>query len=76
MAKLNPQEQTFKQLISQDKEYLIPKYQRNYSWTKENWNDLWDDIIELEESSDKSHYMGPVVLKEIESSKKVEIIDG
>ena len=76
MAKLNPQEQTFKQLISQDKEYLIPKYQRNYSWTKENWNDLWDDIIELEESSDKSHYMGPIVLKEIDNSKEIEIIDG
>lgn len=31
MTRLNPQEQSFKQLISQDKEYRIPKYQRNYS---------------------------------------------
>lgn len=76
MTRLNPQEQSFKQLISQDKEYRIPKYQRNYSWTREHWNDLWDDIVELEEFDDKQHYMGPIVLKEKESSKEVEIIDG
>ncbi len=76
MTRLNPQEQSFKQLISQDKEYRIPKYQRNYSWTQEHWIDLWDDILELEELNDKQHYMGPIVLKENESSKEVEIIDG
>lgn len=76
MTRLNPQEQSFKQLISQDKEYRIPKYQRNYSWTKENWADLWDDIIDLEDSEDKSHYMGPVVLKETENLREVDIIDG
>ena len=76
MTRLNPQEQTFKQLISQDKEYKIPKYQRNYSWTKENWIDLWDDILEMEDSENEQHYMGPIVLKENGASREVDIIDG
>jgi len=75
MARLNPQELSFKQLIGQDKIYKIPKYQRNYSWTKEQWEDLWEDILGIEESKDK-HYMGPIVLKEIKDSKEIEIIDG
>ncbi|MDR2375646.1 MAG: DUF262 domain-containing protein, partial [Treponema sp.] len=26
--------------------YRIPKYQREYTWNKNQWNSLFDDILE------------------------------
>ena len=34
--------------------YHIPKYQREYIWSKWNWEALFDDI----EESDGGHFMG------------------
>ena len=35
--------QTYRQLISNGT-YSIPRFQRDYSWTDEEWDDLWEDI--------------------------------
>ncbi|MBA7534916.1 hypothetical protein ES705_27166 [subsurface metagenome] len=43
--------------------FEIPKYQRGYSWDRQNVRDLFEDIREAIES-DSSHYMGTVVLSE------------
>lgn len=43
--------------------FEIPKYQRGYSWDRQNVRDLFEDIREAIESG-SSHYMGTVVLYE------------
>jgi hypothetical protein len=44
------------------KQSVIPLFQRRYSWTKKNWERLWDDITELMESGPQhSHFMGAIV---------------
>lgn len=40
--------------------YKIPLYQRSYSWTKDQWEDLYDDIAFLED--DEIHFLGSIVV--------------
>ena len=37
--------------------YFIPQYQRSYSWKKENWEALYDDI----ENNDIGYFMGAII---------------
>lgn len=43
--------------------FRIPDYQRFYSWSKQECEDLWDDLQNTI-GEDKRHYMGTVILKE------------
>jgi hypothetical protein len=65
----------FQDLIGNGKSYKVPPYQRDYSWTEEQWEDLWLDIMELQPDARKRHYMGAVVVK-AESDREFLIIDG
>jgi len=42
--------------------------ERDYSWDKEEWEDLWLDLLAIDAEGD--HYMGYVVLQETKESKK------
>ena len=54
--------------------YLIPDYQREYSWGKEELEDLWDDLIYIENNINDKHFFGQVVVNNTEKEKY--IIDG
>lgn len=65
----------FGSLIRSGGKYIIPKFQRDYSWDVEQWDDLWQDIeTMLAESSE--HYMGYLVLQTVKDGKDSLIIDG
>ncbi|NJO78978.1 MAG: DUF262 domain-containing protein [Cyanobacteria bacterium RM1_2_2] len=67
----------FGELIGNGKIYRVPLFQRDYSWTEENWEDLWQDILALHANPDSSHYMGALVLQSSSTSdKEFTIIDG
>ena len=67
----------FGDLIGNGKIYQVPLFQRDYSWSEEHWEDLWQDILALEESPESSHYMGALVLQNSATSDKhFTIIDG
>lgn len=72
---LNTTTVNFLDLVGNGKTYNVPRYQRDYSWTEEQWEDLWLDIEELRKDSDSHHYMGAVVAK-VESDRHFMIIDG
>ena len=40
---------TFQELLGNGRKYKIPEFQRDYSWTEENWEDLWQDMIDIYE---------------------------
>jgi hypothetical protein len=61
-------------LLSNGTHYEVPAYQRDYSWTEEHWEDLWDDILEIERTG-RAHYMGAIVLTE-QNVDDYRIIDG
>ena len=49
-------------LIEGTKQYLVPLFQRPYSWDKPQWTTLWDDINDLAtEVGNKTHFMGAIV---------------
>ncbi len=39
-----PGSPTFNELVGNGKIHDVPKYQRDYSWDTEDWDDLWNDI--------------------------------
>lgn len=52
--------------------YEVPRYQREYSWTKEEVESLWNDL-----DSEEDFFLGSVVMKEAGNSRsRIEIIDG
>ena len=72
----NTANQTFRQLLGNGLLYRVPPFQRDYSWTEEEWDDLWQDILGLfEEDGEQAHYMGYLVLQS-SNNKQFDIIDG
>lgn len=71
---LNTDTEDLKELLSNGKNYSVPPYQRDYSWKQEHWEDLWEDLLNIEDSKE-DHYMGALVLESGER-KQFRIIDG
>ena len=56
--------------------YRVPMFQRDYSWTEQEWDDLWQDIVAmLEPGGEQGHYMGYLVLQS-NDERNYDIIDG
>lgn len=66
---------TYRQLIGNGLRYEIPKFQRDYTWEKEQWDDLWQDIMMLLSDEETEHYMGYLVLQ-TSDNKDFTVIDG
>ena len=66
---------TYLELIGNGKTYRVPPYQRDYSWTGEEWEDFWNDVVDLHREPDSRHYMGAVVVQ-AEGDREFLIIDG
>lgn len=66
---------TYRQLMGNGLRYEIPKFQRDYTWEQEQWDDLWQDLNSLENNEENEHYMGYLVLQ-TSNNKNFQIIDG
>ena len=66
---------TMGELLGNDREYVVPDFQRDYSWDNEHWEELWEDIERMGEG--EQHYMGYIVLQGLPDSRtRYVIIDG
>lgn len=68
-------------IIEGTKQYVVPLFQRSYSWAKKEWEILWDDIVELCKAGDnRSHFIGSIVtmptISVPEGVAKYLLIDG
>jgi hypothetical protein len=67
---------SYKQLLAGGNVFLIPRFQRDYSWKEEHWEDLWSDILDLMNDPEAdAHYMGYLVLQP-KAGSGLDIIDG
>ena len=60
------------------RQYSIPVYQRNYEWSAEQCEKLFEDILQAHEL-DRYHFTGSVVYSLLETKNKIDyyvIIDG
>lgn len=62
------------EVLGNGKKYIVPLYQRDYSWKEDNWEDLWSDIL-LVLANNSVHYMGAIVLQS-KGNDAFTIIDG
>ena len=62
------------------KQFIVPLFQRTYSWRRKNIQRLWDDIQETKTASDSPHFFGSFVTMPLDSSasnvSRFLIIDG
>ena len=63
-------------LLQGPKQFVVPYFQRTYSWRRRQWMTLFDDILELYElGSNNSHFLGSMVLLG-ENETHTLVIDG
>lgn len=83
MANLEARQITIKELF--EKCFIIPEYQRPYSWTINQCETLWDDLYEFifpDDNADNfdernEYYLGSIVtFSNKENEKDKEVIDG
>lgn len=59
--------------------YHIPRNQRRYVWSNQNWNDLYEDVLLVVDGVAANHFIGSVVLKDEgkeDGLSKYTVIDG
>ncbi|NJB81723.1 DUF262 domain-containing protein [Wenyingzhuangia aestuarii] len=66
---------TYRKLMGSGLKYEIPKFQRDYSWGSQQWDDLWQDISLIISDEENEHYMGYLVLQ-TSDNKLHTVIDG
>lgn len=70
----NTSTNNFSSIIGNNRKFIVPKFQRDYSWGVEQWDDLWQDILTMIDE-EEDHYMGYLVLQ-TNDDKSFHIIDG
>lgn len=53
--------------LFREKIFRIPDFQRGYAWGKDQWKELWEDLVNLPDG--RSHYTGVLTLKELPQSE-------
>lgn len=48
-------------ILNGNKQFLIPVYQRYYSWETEQCSRLWNDIVDMQKKDKDGHFVGSIV---------------
>lgn len=81
---MNADAATLEDLLAVPNQYVIPIFQRYYSWKREDWETLWDDIENLWSPEQGQvadpHFIGSIVLDSQRQKSlrrpKFQVIDG
>ena len=75
-------EANFLDFLRRSPQFVIPIYQRTYSWTERECRQLWDDILRVGSNDDiAAHFVGAIVyiqkgLYQVSSQSSLLVIDG
>ena len=59
---MQAKETKLQDIIEGTKQYVVPLFQRTYSWTNKEWEILWKDLVELcEAENPRTHFIGSIV---------------
>jgi len=78
---MQAKETKLQDIIEGTKQYVVPLFQRTYSWTIKEWEILWKDLVELSEMENpRTHFIGSIVnmptISVPEGVAKYLLIDG
>jgi uncharacterized protein with ParB-like and HNH nuclease domain len=82
---MNANEAKLRPIIEGTKQYVVPLFQRAYSWGNREWGVLWTDLVGLledvkEDGAARDHFMGSIVTMQTtsvpEGVSKYMLIDG
>lgn len=72
----NTRNDTYRKLMGNGLTYRIPRFQRDYSWAEEEWEELWQDLLgTMLPGGEPAHYLGNLVLQS-RDEKSFDVIDG
>ena len=54
-------DQKFTKIINGTTQFVIPVFQRDYTWTESQCDQLWNDVVKVSKVDDGSHFLGSVV---------------
>jgi len=58
-------DEKFPQIINGNTQFVIPVFQRDYSWTEPQCEQLWKDIMRASANGpDSGHFLGSIVYSE------------
>ncbi len=75
-ARIDSHLQKIGEILKADFRYKVPPHQRNFAWTLEEVQQLWDDITNAMEEDLPEYFMGTIVVQENPAEKTRSIIDG
>lgn len=75
---INPELKSISRYLKLDKNkyFVIPEYQRGYSWTISQCEKLWNDIESFVESDGDDNYFFGTVIIDFSHSNQLSLIDG
>lgn len=62
-------------ILTENKKFIIPSYQRPYSWTIDNAEQLIDDIYESSQSNEGEYFIGSMICIN-KGQNQYEVVDG
>lgn len=66
---------TIRGLFDTSIQFVIPVYQRAYSWQEDNWNVFFQDLME-QVGRDNEYSYGNLLLETIKQDSEYDVIDG
>lgn len=79
----NAEQRKISEILSGDRKYTVPRYQRKYVWEEKQWRELLDDLqycLENENAysteQEWTHFLGSFVFEKTARSNQLVIIDG
>lgn len=80
MSELVVSKQSILELLGKpNQKFVIPDYQRPYSWGIEQCQRLWNDVTDFEKmsaSDDELYFLGPIVMCPYSDERQLAVIDG
>lgn len=75
-SRIEAKETRIGDLFSESFMFKIPIYQRPLSWSKDNFDQLFEDVFDSMNNNDQQYFMGSIILQETEGKNQYELVDG
>ncbi|MEJ8296124.1 DUF262 domain-containing protein [Delftia tsuruhatensis] len=78
---LNAETRSVEDIFSPNKKYIVPRFQREYSWKQEEVEEFWEDVVQQigisnGKVSNEEYFIGSIVLVGEDSKPDYLIVDG